>query len=295
MNGDPDRLLYVNAAKFKENFLNRCKWRQEVQSFSTGIQIDSKNMTGSRHELKYLAEFRRLFDVQSGASHVIRDQAGKSLKSSIIHTWNLSTRDSPIFPTRGHLIKLCNEIAGLGGDAKFIKSELTLQNNWSRGIFTLTKTFKLGYAVPFKNCDSMNSAFPIFDRFQMGGPTSLRGFPVNSLGPRQFSDSLGGTSLIESGLQLSFPVIKSAANFARAHLFLNAGILSDKQICNSFCKAFKDRSLSDLNPNVSVGGGLMFKMAESARLELNFSVPILKQVGVDCERGIQVGIGMEFL
>lgn len=287
MNGDPDKLFFINSVKFKENFLNRCKWRQEVQSFATGLQL---NNPGGKHEFKYLAEFRRLFDVQSGASHVIRDQAGKSIKSSLIHTWNLSNRDSPVFPTRGHLIRLANEVAGLGGDAKFFKSEITLQNNWTRGIFTLTKTFKLGYAIPFNNCP-----FSLFDRFQMGGPTSLRGFPVNSLGPRQFTDSLGGTSLIESGFQLSFPIIKSASNFARAHVFLNAGLLADKNICSGLSKAFKNRSYAEMNPNGSVGGGLMFKMAESVRLELNFSVPILQQTGVDCERGIQVGIGMEFL
>lgn len=227
-------------------------------------------------------ELRRLFDVQSGASHVIRDQAGKSIKSSIIHTWNLSTRDSPVFPTRGQLVKISNELAGIGGDARFFKSEMTLQNNWSKSIFTLTKTLKLGYALPLGEA----AAVPFFDRFQMGGPTSIRGFPVNSLGPRQFSDSLGGTSSIETGLQLSFPIMKSAANFARAHLFINAGLLTDK------APPFRGWGL---NSNVSLGGGLMFKMAESARLELNFSVPILAQKGVESSRGLQVGIGMEFL
>ena len=125
----------------------------------------------------------------------------------------------------------------------------------------------------------------------MGGPTSIRGFPVNSLGPKQFSDSIGGTSLLETGLQLSFPIIKSASNFARAHLFLNAGFLTDKLMFSSKTSISKD----DLNPNISVGAGLMFKMAESARLELNFSVPILNQNGVESNRGLQVGIGMEFL
>lgn len=261
--------------------MNHCKWRQEVKSFSTGFLLQKGP---GRHEFKYLVELRRLFDVQSGASHVIRDQAGKSVKSSMIHTWNLSNRDSPVFPTRGHLIRITNELAGVGGDARFFKTEMTLQNNWTKNIFTLTKTLKLGITIGNK------SAVPLFDRFQMGGPTSIRGFPVNSLGPRQFNDSIGGTSLIETGLQLSFPIVKSAANFARAHLFLNAGILSDKQIFTS-----EISSRNDLNPNVSVGGGLMFKMAESARLELNFSVPILQQKGVESNRGLQVGIGMEFL
>jgi outer membrane protein insertion porin family len=256
---------------------------------------NNNNLIG-RHEFKYLAEIRRLFDVKSGASHVIRDQAGKSFKSSLIHSWNWCTRDSPVFPTRGNLVKISNEMAGFGGgESKFFKSELTLQNNFTRGIFTLTETFKMGYALPF---DKRSCPVPLFDRFQMGGPTSLRGFSTNSLGPRQFTDSLGGTFLIESGLQCSFPIIKSAANFARAHLFLNAGLLSDQSLCSTLSKSIKESSLlpwNGMNPNISVGGGLMFKMAESARLELNFSVPLLTQNGIIPNRGVQVGIGMEFL
>ena len=285
----------MNAAVFKENFLNHCKWRQEIQSFSTGFQISNNRNFVGKHEFKYLAEMRRLFDVKSGASHVIRDQAGKSFKSSLIHSWNWCTRDSPVFPTSGNLIKISNEMAGLGGgEAKFFKSELTLQNNFTKGIFTMTKTFKIGYALAFdKSCP-----VSLFDRFQMGGPTSIRGFGVNSLGPRQFTDSLGGTCLIESGWQCSFPLLKSAANFARAHLFLNAGLLSDQSLCSTISKSIKKKSLlpwNGMNPNISIGGGLMFKMAESARLELNFSVPVLTQTGIIPNRGVQVGIGMEFL
>lgn len=286
LNGDPDKIFFLNSAKFKENFLNHCKWRQEVQSFSAGLQF--KDSKGGNHEIKYMAEFRRLFDIQSGASHVIRDQAGKSIKSSLIHSWNLSTRDSAVFPNSGHLVRISNELAGLGGDSKFFKSELTLQNNWTKGIFTLTKTFKLGHSITLTESGQV----PIFDKFQMGGPTSLRGFSVNSLGPRQFTDSLGGTSLVETGMQISFPFIKSAANFARAHLFLNAGLLADAQ---GISNCLKTKSIRTMNPNVSVGGGLMFKMAESARLELNFSVPLLYQQGAVPNRGVQIGIGMEFL
>lgn len=260
--------------------------------FAAGLnlQMSQKN----RQEFKYVADFRRLFDVQSGASHVVRDQAGRSFKSSLIHTWTNSNRDNSVFPTRGHLLRFSNELAGIGGDVKFFKSELVLQNNLSKGIFTLTKTFKIGQIVPFSSLNSIS----LFDKFKMGGPTSIRGFPVNSLGPRQFDDALGGNCLIESGLQLSFPFIKSAANFARAHVFLNAGILSDQFTFRPFYESFKSKStnpINTLNANVSLGAGLMFRMADTVRLELNFSAPIFSQRNVSPTNGVQVGIGMEFI
>jgi outer membrane protein insertion porin family len=288
LNANPDRILFFNALKFRENYLNNCKWRQEAQNISIGMQLNS--LTGGCHEMKFLTEFRRLFNVQSGASHTIRNESGAQTKSSIIHSWTLSTRDSPVFPTLGHMIKVTNELAGLSGDAQFFKTELNLQHNWTRGLFTLTKSFNIGHSIPIGN----DCRVPYFDRFQMGGPTSIRGFSPNSLGPRQFSDALGGTSIIESGIQLSFPVIKSAANFARAHIFFNAGLLGNFT-SRLMSTNFKQSLLSDMHPNVSVGGGLMFKMAESARLELNFAVPLVSQEGITPSKGIQIGIGMEFL
>ncbi len=231
-----------------------------------------------------------MFDVQSGASHAIRDQAGSNVKSAVSYTWTKSTKDDLVLPTRGYLLKASTELAGLGGDSNFVKGDLTLQNHWTpqfSRIFTLTQTLKLGQIVPL-----FNNPVLLSDRFQQGGPTSVRGFTLNSLGPRQFSDSLGGTSFLEAGLQLSFPFLQSAAHFARAHAFVNAGLLGDLN-WGKLQIAFAN-PLS-IRPGLSLGGGLMFKMAETARLELNFAIPIVKPEGLKCERGIQVGLGMEFL
>lgn len=288
MNADPNRLFVINAFEFKENFLNGCKWKQNFRNCSLSYQFQQPF---GRHEFKYALEARRLFDVQSGASHVIRDQAGKNLKSSLCYTWTRSTRDDNILPTRGYFLRSNTQVAGLGGDSQFVKGDFVAQGHWTpsfAGLFTLTQTLKFGHILPFNNAKPI--LFP--DRFQMGGPTSVRGFTLNSLGPRQFSDSLGGTSFIETGLQFSFPFLQSAAHFARAHLFVNAGLLGDLDQ-NKIQSAFN--SPCTIKPNVSVGGGLMFKMAETARLELNFAVPLVKPEGLKCERGIQVGLGMEFL
>ena len=47
-----------------------------------------------------------------------RNDMGHSLKSALKHTYTFDTRDSPIFPSKGVLAKLTNEVAGLGGDVK---------------------------------------------------------------------------------------------------------------------------------------------------------------------------------
>lgn len=311
MGGDPDRLFIVNACNVKENFLNGCNWKNDIRAASAAFQVFDR--LKGRHELKYLAEWRRLYDLKSGSSHIIRDQAGASLKSSLIHTWSKSTRDDTMLPTSGRFMRLVTEIAGAGGlgNQSFCKGELFFQNNWTPSWtrpfipITLSQSFKFGHAVPI----GQSSFIPISDRFFMGGPTSIRGFVLNSLGPRQFSDALGGTTIAELGFQISFPIFQRAANFARGHLFLNAGVLGEPNLIETLSEGLtsvrKHKSLlplitspalqATLNPNVSVGAGLMFKMAESARLEFNFTMPLIKQPDVHVERGIQVGIGMEFL
>jgi outer membrane protein insertion porin family len=280
-------LFVISAFEFRENFLNQCKWRQNVRNVSVGYQLERPS---GKHDMKYGLEMRRLFDVQSGASHLIRDQAGTYFKSSVSYTVTKNTKDDLVLPTRGVLLKASAELAGLGGDSHFLKSDFKIQNHWTpqlTRILTLTQTVKFGQILPLSGKPLL-----LADRFQQGGPTSVRGFTLNSLGPRQFSDSLGGTSFLEAGLQVSFPFLQSAAHFARAHAFVNAGLLGDvsRDKLESACK--NPRSI---RPSLSVGGGLMFKMAETARLELNFAVPLVKSGGIKCERGIQVGIGMEFL
>ena len=53
----------------------------------------------------------------------MREAAGQSVKSSLFHTWTRDTRDDRLIGTRGSYLKLSQELAGLGGDASFYKTE----------------------------------------------------------------------------------------------------------------------------------------------------------------------------
>lgn len=53
----------------------------------------------------------------------MRESSGQSFKSSISHTWIRDTRDDKLIGTQGSYSKTFQEIAGLGGDAKFHKFE----------------------------------------------------------------------------------------------------------------------------------------------------------------------------
>ena len=53
----------------------------------------------------------------------MREAAGQSIKSSVFHTWTHDTRDDSLFGTRGLYLRLFQELAGLGGDTSFYKTE----------------------------------------------------------------------------------------------------------------------------------------------------------------------------
>lgn len=57
----------------------------------------------------------------------MREAAGQSIKSALFHTWTRDTRDDSIFGTRGANLKVSQELAGLGGDASFYKTEASGQ------------------------------------------------------------------------------------------------------------------------------------------------------------------------
>lgn len=131
----------------------------------------------------------------------MREAAGQTVKSSISHTYLLDTRDDRITATRGFYTKLFQELAGLGGDAKFYKVEAEGQvsrpivDSVVRSADTLRdwryiktdflrsyQTFSLSARTGLLWGLSRSTLFT--DRFQLGGPTSIRSFKANSMGPR---------------------------------------------------------------------------------------------------------------
>lgn len=65
--------------------------------------------------------------------HSMREAAGQSVKSSVYHSWTRDTRDDRLLGTRGSYLKFYNELAGVGGDASFYKTEA--QGQAARSLF----------------------------------------------------------------------------------------------------------------------------------------------------------------
>jgi len=176
-------------------------------------------------------------------------------------------RNDILDPTRGTLVRLLGEYAGgfLGGQNEF--SRWTAEASWYRAVvgkLVLATRTRAGLIVPVGRGvgeaeDSLLVArIPSEERFRLGGGTTVRGYPDNSLGrvdPEQENRVVGGTALLLANAELRFPIVW----LLKGALFFDAGnVWADpKEIKpDRFRDGLDPDSRSALNVAYSVGGGL---------------------------------------
>ncbi|KAI0825955.1 surface antigen-domain-containing protein [Irpex lacteus] len=254
-----------------------------------GLKAVVRNGTlrGGLHEVGYEGVLRHIGNLQPTASVSMREAAGQSIKSSVFHTWTRDTRDDSLYTTRGYFLRAFHEFAGLGGDASFYKSEG--QAHFARPLLpglTVSLAAKAGLLLPVGEKPTLFS-----DRFQLGGPSNVRMFRTNSMGPRDGSDSLGGDIYWSAGLSLISDIPKKPQWPVKLHGFANAGRLD----CVDKSKPLQDSLVSTLSkPSISAGLGIVYRL-DPVRVEMNFGLPLVAAKHEGARRGFQLGIGLEFL
>ena len=224
-----------------------------------------------------------------------------------------------MMPSRGYLLKTVTEIAGLGplkGDVAFGKFELESQAavpipipgvKGDSGI-SFTAGLRGGLLYPLTlGGQPAPSQSRINDRFQLGGPTDVRGFRLSGLGPREGQDALGGDVYAAGGASLLFPIPRMGKDTPlRFQTFINAGRLlslkdtrQDKEQAmssNDVQSSFKQTvdELSNGLPSTAAGFGLVYAHP-AARFEVNFSLPLVMRKGEEGRKGLSFGVGLSFL
>lgn len=273
--------------------------------------------SGALHEFGYNGHWRQITALAQNASPTVRSDSGDSFKSSLSHTWTNDRRDNPILPLSGYYVKTSNEVAGIGplaGDVAFWKTELETQQaipiplpgvKGDSGI-SFTTGFRAGLLYPLTLSGSSNPSLSrINDRFQLGGPTDVRGFRLSGLGPRDGPDSVGGDVFAAGSANLLLPLPRAGADKPlRLQAFVNGGrllalrsqtqegSLSSSEVSQSMRDAISE--LGNGLPSMSAGVGLVYAHP-AARFELNFSLPLVVRKGEESRKGLQFGIGINFL
>lgn len=311
---DPDFRFEVGAAASD----TQKSWASHEEVLKGGwAKFRWLSASGHRHEFGYSGLWRQITGLGDNASPSVRDDAGDSVKSSISHSWVNDRRDNPMLPSRGFYTRTLNEVAGWGplkGDVSFWKSEVDAQGaipipipllNRPSGI-SLTASFRGGVLCPLGlDTDSRPQLSRINDRFQLGGPTDVRGFRLSGLGPREGPDALGGDVYAAGSINLLSPLPRVGADKPfRLQAFINSGRLlalqtpqgespkSPAEVRDSLAATISE--FKNGLPSTAAGIGLVYAHP-AARFELNFSLPLVVRRGEEGRKGLQLGIGINLM
>jgi outer membrane protein insertion porin family len=187
----------------------------------------------TRFGLEYRIEDAEITDVALDAPASIRTEEGSSLTSSITPRLFRDTRNHPFDPTIGSTQDVSLEVAGVGGQSKFIKAEargrwyFPLYKSPALGTFTFSTGGTFGYGLGYGG----QRELPLFERYFPGGINSVRGFRVLSLGPRNtivdsygrqiHTDPVGGSQQLIFNEEIIFPIIEALG--LKGVVFFDAG------------------------------------------------------------------------
>jgi len=135
---------------------------------------------------------------------------GTRLTSRVSPTFIRDTRDNYLNPSSGsrHVVRF--DLAGLGG-AKFHK--IGYEGSYYRPI--VGKLVGMVHGVISWADGYGDEKLPIFERYYMGGPKSLRGYTIKNIGPKSKNNNpLGGNQSLLLNLELQYPFTKGLRGFA---------------------------------------------------------------------------------
>ncbi len=200
---DSEILLGVDAFNQDQDFLSF-----DSKSTGGGIRLGKNISEYDSINLRY-----RFDNVEvTGLSAADETEFFKNetrVTSRIAPTITHDSRDNFLNPSKGWRHVLGFELAGLGG-AKFTKSvyEVTYYHPLV-GKLVGAAHARINYAEGYGG-----EGLPGFERYFMGGPTSLRGFTIQDVGPKDSDgDPIGGSQSLLLNLEVQYPFTKSFRGF----------------------------------------------------------------------------------
>lgn len=157
------------------------------------------------------------------ADSLLSSQKGHRIISKIGPSYVYNTVDSPIFPTTGSRYTVSVDLAGLGGNTKFVNPRGEITKYWAQ-----TRRTSLGFRVAGEYIRPLGTTvLPIFQKIFQGGEYSIRGFDLRTIGPRDPTSGvvIGGNKSILANAEYLITI----AGPVRLVLFADAGQVRDER------------------------------------------------------------------
>lgn len=174
-----------------------------VDSLGGDFRLSHPFLEFWRAYLTYRLSRDKISDVSVLASSVLTNEEGSTVTSLIGGAVTRDTRDNVFATTKGGLLSLATDVAGIGGDNRFLKTIGSV--SYFHPVFwgtILSGRFEAGYGFGFGDQD-----LPLFERFFLGGPNSIRGRKARQISPTDASGTrIGGTSEVLFNLEHIIPI-----------------------------------------------------------------------------------------
>ena len=237
-----------------------------TQGFSlrAGLPLTENLSSSFRYTLRQVG----VESVGDNASRYIREQEGKRLISAIGYSLLYDRRNDVLFPTEGYALRINQELAGFGGEARYLRTVAGAEFHtplWSEDwIGTL--------AADVGHITGLGKDLSIADRFYMGGD-SFRGFRNSGIGPRDPDtlDSLGGKAYYVTTAEMTFPIGLPRDLGVRGSVFTDMGALWGPGI-----EPGPGGIFDSTEPRITFGTGLSW-MSPIGQIRFEFAWPLRTQ------------------
>jgi outer membrane protein insertion porin family len=287
---DRSRIRFVEPDIFNRHY-NRIAMDVEFAKIDRILEDYDENRTTQRLRLGYTLGFNssiwlgwigqdiKIDDVDPAVDLTDPDlaplaqQVGKTQLRGFSLDLNHRDTDAAMNPRDGRIVGWSNEVYGhqVGSDEEFLKSSLSWDEYLPIGAdgeeVPSGVRISMGgaFALPFGRSDLI----PYSERFYLGGYNTLRGFRFRGVGPNADSGTpIGGEAMLRGSLEYRYPLYSitrpgsyAKAEMLRAHVFLDAGVLSPQ---------YDQMDFSETRASLGFGFGLMYPFP----LVFNFGWPI---------------------
>ncbi|WP_406604390.1 outer membrane protein assembly factor BamA [Bartonella gliris] len=248
---------------------------------------------GGDYDFNKESDIKELYGKYSGAI-VQAAQHSPWKRSSISYGLTYNTIDDMKNPHDGWYVRVLQEYAGLGGNAKFLKTTgkaMMYKTLSDRMDLVGLLSFGGGYIHEIGR-----EGVRIFDMFKVNSDM-IRGFKYNGIGPRQVSNKgevyfLGGTTYMNATAEVQFPIpVVPEGLGLRGALFADVVTLYG----NNYKPAFQGEApVTNVKSawRSSAGVSLMWD-SPFGPLRFDYAWPISKQIGDNIQK-LNFGISTKF-
>jgi outer membrane protein insertion porin family len=202
---------------------------------------------------------------------------GPQWVSAVGDTATYSTVDNPRAPTNGFTSQLSQDLAGLGGDVRFLRTteDFHYYHALNDDVVALVRA-QGGYITGWGG-----SQVPLIDNF-FGGPQMVRGFAPNGFGPRDLTpgttmDNVGGSIYWATSAELQSNIPGVPAEYGlKAIAFVDSGSVFHYNGPTTFPGSTQSLQLANANVlRSSVGVGMTWA-SPFGPLNVSYAMPITK-------------------